>query len=59
MDIQRLESEFANCGIMVRTADSVSKSLELAMSQALNSDLICVTGSLFTVGDAIGCLTSD
>ncbi|MDD4873825.1 MAG: bifunctional folylpolyglutamate synthase/dihydrofolate synthase [Dehalococcoidales bacterium] len=52
-EVSLLVSEFKNSGIEVRTSESVAKALELAISQALNTDLICITGSLFVVGDAI------
>ncbi|MDX1616877.1 MAG: folylpolyglutamate synthase/dihydrofolate synthase family protein [Candidatus Promineifilaceae bacterium] len=40
-------------GYMAQSADSVSEALQAAWSQADPADLICVTGSIFVVGDLL------
>jgi dihydrofolate synthase/folylpolyglutamate synthase len=58
MEIPLLKEEFKSCGIEVKSAEDVSKAIELAKQQALNNSLICITGSLFVAGDALSCLQS-
>jgi len=48
-----LASEFSNRGIEAETSDSIPQALELASSKAGLNDLICVTGSLFVVAEAL------
>jgi dihydrofolate synthase/folylpolyglutamate synthase len=38
----------------IKTVDDVRKATRLALSQAHRNDLICITGSLFTVGEVRG-----
>jgi len=46
-------AEFARRGINARETGDISEALPLAFSEAGESDLICVTGSLFVVAGAI------
>jgi dihydrofolate synthase/folylpolyglutamate synthase len=48
-----LAVKFAGYGIPVMTAEDISKALTEAIAIAGKEDLICVTGSLFVVGEAI------
>jgi folylpolyglutamate synthase/dihydropteroate synthase len=43
---------FADAGASTRTAPSVVTSLEEALDEAEDADLICVTGSLYVVSEA-------
>ncbi len=56
MEISILEEDINRLGIEVKSAQDVAKAIELARKQALNNGLICITGSLFVAGDAIGYL---
>ena len=47
-----LESVSQSLGRQVRIRESVDKALQLAQKEARPADCICVTGSLFTVGEA-------
>jgi dihydrofolate synthase/folylpolyglutamate synthase len=49
----QLAAVFSGCGVEARSAETVPEALSLAMSMAGNQDLICVTGSLFVVAEAI------
>lgn len=44
---------FSACQVAVETAQSVAEALERAKALAAHDDLICVTGSLFIVGEAL------
>ena len=46
-------AEFARHGITARTAETVPEALSLVLAQASDRDFICITGSLFVVGEAI------
>jgi dihydrofolate synthase/folylpolyglutamate synthase len=48
-----IAAEFARYGISAVTADSVAKAVMQARGMAGEKDLICVTGSLYVVGEAI------
>lgn len=50
---QKLAEEFAGYGIKARVTDSIPAALEQAKQIASEEDLICVTGSLFVVGEAL------
>ena len=43
---------FAGAGVVVSSHDSVAEALDAARAAADENDLICVTGSLYTVADA-------
>ena len=53
MDPAQLEAVFSKHGVKTRLVENVSEALSLAMSMAGTKDLICVTGSLFVVAEAI------
>jgi dihydrofolate synthase/folylpolyglutamate synthase len=46
-------TEFAKYGVEALVADNVPAALSVALSLSGDSDLICVTGSLFVVGEVI------
>ena len=46
-------AEFAKHGVQAQAVDDVSSALSIALAMAENRDLICVTGSLFVVAEAI------
>lgn len=46
-------AEFARHGVGVQVVDDVPSALSVALALAGDRDLICVTGSLFVVGEAI------
>jgi dihydrofolate synthase/folylpolyglutamate synthase len=46
-------AEFSKHGLEARSAETVPEALSLALSLAGEKDFICVTGSLFVVGEAI------
>lgn len=48
-----LAAEFSQRGIEVETGESVSQALSRALSRADRTDLVCVTGSLFVVAEAL------
>jgi dihydrofolate synthase/folylpolyglutamate synthase len=48
-----LAAEFSQRGIEVESGESVSQALSRALSKAGRTDLICVTGSLFVVAEAL------
>lgn len=48
-----LAAEFSQRGIEVESGESVSQALSRALSKADRTDLICVTGSLFVVAEAL------
>ena len=51
-----IASEFAKRGIKPKTAEDVSQALSQTLSTASKRDLICVTGSLFIVAEALNYL---
>ncbi|MFO7711760.1 MAG: folylpolyglutamate synthase/dihydrofolate synthase family protein [Dehalococcoidia bacterium] len=48
-----LASEFSKRGIEAETSESIPQALSLASSKVGKADLICVTGSLFVVAEAL------
>jgi len=46
-------AEFASHGVETQVVDDVPSALSLALNMAGAQDLICVTGSLFVVAEAI------
>lgn len=48
-----LAAEFSQRGIEVESGESVSQALARALSRADRTDLVCVTGSLFVVAEAL------
>lgn len=46
-------AEFRKCGLEARSVETVPEALSLALAIAGEEDFICVTGSLFVVGDAL------
>ena len=48
-----LASEFTRRGCKIDTTDSVAEALCRAVQRAQNDDFVCVTGSLFIVGEAL------
>jgi len=59
MDVLTLAAGFENRGIEVESTATVPEALELAVSQAQGTGLICIAGSLFVAGDAIAYFTTD
>jgi dihydrofolate synthase/folylpolyglutamate synthase len=51
-----ISAELAKYGVPTRISESVPTAIELAKSQTGIHDLICITGSLFVVGEALGYL---
>jgi dihydrofolate synthase/folylpolyglutamate synthase len=51
-------AEFIKRGIMPEVAESVPQALSRALSLADKEDLVCVTGSLFVVAEALACFTT-
>jgi dihydrofolate synthase / folylpolyglutamate synthase len=49
-----LAKEFAKHGIETQVTENVPEALDKARAMAADTDLICVAGSLFVVGEAIG-----
>jgi dihydrofolate synthase / folylpolyglutamate synthase len=50
---EQVAAEFARYGVAVKTSGSVSEAIKMALASAASGDLICITGSLFVVGEAI------
>jgi dihydrofolate synthase / folylpolyglutamate synthase len=48
-----LAAEFAGQGVETRIAEDIPKAIKMARKTAGKEDLICVTGSLFVVGEAL------
>ena len=48
-----LAAEFSRRGIHAETGESVPEAISRALSEADSTDLICVTGSLFVVGETL------
>jgi dihydrofolate synthase/folylpolyglutamate synthase len=53
METVRLKTIFQEQGVEAQVAETVPKALSLAMSRAEAQDLVCVSGSLFVVAEAI------
>ncbi len=53
MNPAQLEAVFSKHGVKTRLVENVPEALSLAMNMAGTKDLICVTGSLFVVAEAI------
>jgi len=53
MSLEQLIAAFRRCGIEVQAVEAVPEALSLALSMAGGRDLVCVTGSLFVVAEAI------
>jgi dihydrofolate synthase/folylpolyglutamate synthase len=53
MLVEPIVSEFKKYGLETRTTESVPEAISLALSRTGESDLLCITGSLFVVGEAI------
>jgi dihydrofolate synthase/folylpolyglutamate synthase len=51
--MERLVEEFSRWGMAVEVAENVALAMELALSTAGTSDLVCATGSLFLVAEAM------
>jgi dihydrofolate synthase/folylpolyglutamate synthase len=53
MSLERIVAEFKKHGVEAQVAGTVAEALSLALSQAKKNDLICVTGSLFVIGEVL------
>jgi len=53
MALEQLIAVFRRFGVEVQAVDAVSEALSLALSMAGGRDLVCVSGSLFVVAEAI------
>ncbi|MBN1189428.1 MAG: bifunctional folylpolyglutamate synthase/dihydrofolate synthase [Dehalococcoidales bacterium] len=51
--LEHIASEFAACGRETRICENVREAVSLAESMVGERDLICITGSLYVVGEAI------
>jgi len=51
--ISTLAAEFSIRGVKTKEAETVESAVALALSEASQGDLVCVTGSLFVVAEAI------
>jgi len=49
----QLKAEFTRYGVEAQVMDNVPTALSLALALAGDKDLVCVTGSLFVVAEAI------
>lgn len=54
-----LAAEFAKWGIRTRITETVSEALSQAISRANKKSLVCVTGSLFVVAEALDYVTKN
>jgi dihydrofolate synthase/folylpolyglutamate synthase len=52
--LSTLAAEFSKRGIEPETGETVSEAISRALSLAERTDIICVTGSLFVVAEALG-----
>jgi dihydrofolate synthase/folylpolyglutamate synthase len=50
---ETLVAEFAKRGVRPRTADSVAAAMKMALTDAGPNDLVCATGSVFVVAEAL------
>jgi dihydrofolate synthase/folylpolyglutamate synthase len=48
-----LAAEFRRRGVQTETSESVPQGISRALSEANSTDLVCVTGSLFVVGETL------
>ena len=53
MALEQLIAEFRRCGVEVQAVGAVPEALSLALSMAGGRDLVCVSGSLFVVAEAM------
>ncbi len=53
MALEQLIAVFRRCGVEVQAVGAVPEALSLALSMAGGRDLVCVSGSLFVVAEAI------
>ncbi len=53
MDIERLSAAFESRRKAVHRVETVGKAIQLGMDLAGNNGLVCITGSLFVVGEAL------
>lgn len=53
VEVSRLEAEFSNYGSLLHRTDDVPSAIELVLRWANASDLICITGSIFVMAEAI------
>ncbi len=53
VETARLAGEFAGMGVVPEVTEDVASAVELALTRAEPSDLICATGSLFIVAEVI------
>ena len=51
-----IATEFSQYGVQTQTSETVPEAIESARNLAGAHDLICITGSLFVVGEALGYL---
>jgi dihydrofolate synthase/folylpolyglutamate synthase len=56
MEVAKLKAVFQKSGMEAQVTGNVPEALKLAMSRAGTQDLICVSGSLFVVAEAISWL---
>ena len=54
-----LATEFSKLGIEAEIAESIPQALSRALFKADRADLVCVTGSLFVVGEALDYFSAD
>ena len=52
-DVSALAAEFSRRGVKAKEAETVGTAVEAALREAGRRDLVCVTGSLFVVAEAI------
>jgi len=57
--LSTLAAEFTKRGIVPKTAGTVTEAISLALSLAAKKDIICVTGSLFVVAEALDYFSGD
>jgi dihydrofolate synthase / folylpolyglutamate synthase len=53
-----IAAEFSRYGIITKVSSSVAEAIEEALTVAAKEDLICITGSLFVVSEAIDYINS-
>jgi dihydrofolate synthase/folylpolyglutamate synthase len=51
--VERLAEEFSRQGMVVEVSENVASAMELALTTAGASDLVCATGSLFLVAEVM------
>jgi dihydrofolate synthase/folylpolyglutamate synthase len=56
LEVASIVTELGKYGAQAQTAETVSDALSLARQKAGEQGFICVTGSLFIVGEALECL---